>query len=122
MRSEPLTVEECAFEPQSTEIRCVECDKPTGAMGTCRDVGFCAECRAGYVAEESIGEAGFSEMLISMIEGRGYNAKYKPRRVLHLSADGKPICGVKGGPHPLTENKNEANCKRCVSKASLRTE
>ena len=109
-----LTVEECAFEPESSEIRCVDCGKPTGEMGTCRDVGFCVECRAKYVESDEVGQVAFSEMLISMIEGEGYNAKYKPRRVLHLSADGKPVCGVKGGPHPLTTNRNEANCKRCV--------
>jgi hypothetical protein len=67
-------VGECAFEPESTEIRCTDCDKPTGVMGTCRDVGFCAECRARYESSDSIGKAGFSEMLISMIEGEGYHA------------------------------------------------
>lgn len=110
-------VQECAFEPESTEIRCVDCDKPTGQMGTCRDIGFCAECRAAYVNEPNIGEKGFSEMLIAMIEGKGYRAKYVARRVLHLSISGQPACGARGGPHPLTENKNEANCKRCVTKA-----
>jgi hypothetical protein len=116
MRSRQIEViEECAFEPESTEIRCVDCDKPTGVMGTCRDIGFCAECRASYVGE--YGEIGYSEMLITMIEGENYNAKYKPRRVLHLSVNDKPLCGVKGGPHPLTTNRNEANCKRCVTKS-----
>lgn len=117
MNRTPLTVEECAFEPESMEIRCVDCEKPTGVMGTCQDVGFCAECRAGYTDDDSIGEVGFSEMLISMIEHQSYNAKYKPRRVLHLSIDGKPVCGAKGGPHPLTVNRDEANCKRCVMKS-----
>lgn len=115
MRTRPIeTVEECAFEPESTEIRCVDCEKPTGVMGTCQDVGFCADCRASYVAQ--LGETEFSEMLITMIEGHGYKAKYQKRRVLHLSANGEPACGAKGGPHPLTENKAESNCKRCVSK------
>jgi hypothetical protein len=91
-------IEECAFEPESAEIRCVDCGKPTGEMGTCQDVGFCAKCRTVYVSEPSIGEAGFSEMLIAMIEGRRYNSRYKPRRVLHLSVNGSPVCSVKGGP------------------------
>lgn len=125
MRSEPLSVEECAFEPESTQIRCIECGKPTGEIGTCQDVGFCAGCRADLIdagiAEGMSPEASraeFSAMLISMIEGKGYNAKYVKRRVLHLSVNGKPACSAKGGPHPLTENENEANCKRCVTRIS----
>lgn len=122
MKTTPLTVEECAFEPESTEIRCVECEKPTGVMATCRDIGFCAECRDMYVdagvqhgLTRQASEADFSAMLVSMIEGSGYKAKYARRRVLHLSVDGYPACGVKGGPHPMTQNKNEVNCKRCVA-------
>jgi hypothetical protein len=110
------TIEECAFEPESAEIRCVDCGKPTGEIGTCQDVGFCTGCRAAYVAQ--IGEAGFSEMLITMIEGRGYNSRYKPRRVLHLSVNSSPACGIKGGPHPVTANNNEVNCKRCITKGA----
>ena len=124
MRQVNEAIEECAFEPESTEIRCVECEKPTGEMGTCRDVGFCAECRESYIAagmahglSRTASETDFSEMLITMIEGRGYKAKYKTRRVLHLSVDGKPLCSVKGGPHPLTTNRDETNCKRCLAKA-----
>lgn len=116
-----LPIEECAFEPESTEIRCIECGKLTGIMGTCADVGFCAHCREQFIqgcmedgTARTKAEVRFSEMVIGMIEGAGYKAKYVPRRVLHLSVDGRPACGIKGGPHPLTENKNEANCKRCV--------
>lgn len=125
MKTTPLTVEECAFEPESVEIHCVECEKPTGEMGTCRDVGFCSACRENHIAagvaeglSREVSETRFSEMLITMIEGKGYNAKYKPRRVMHLSVNGKPACGVKGGPHPLTTDRNEANCKRCVIKSA----
>jgi hypothetical protein len=107
-------IEECAFEPESAEICCVDCGKPTGVMGTCQDIGFCADCRASYESEESIGKAGFSKMLISMIEGKSYNAKYARKRVLHVSVDGKPACNTRGGPHPLTTNRNESNCKRCL--------
>ena len=107
-------IEECAFEPESAEIRCVDCDKPTGVMGTCRDVGFCEDCRARYESSDSIGKAGFSEMLISMIEGEGYQAKYAPKRVLHFSVEGKPACNAGGGPHPLTTSRDESNCKRCL--------
>jgi hypothetical protein len=56
-------------------------------------------------------------MVITMIEGKSYNAKYTRKRVLHLSVDGKPACGARGGPHPLTSNRDESNCKRCVRKA-----
>lgn len=121
MRTTQLSVEECAFEPESSEIRCVECDKPTGVMGTCRDIGFCMDCREGFIQEavydgatRKQAEARFSAMVISMIEGSPYKAKYAPRRVLHLSVDGRPACGVKGGPHPMSGNKNEVNCKRCL--------
>lgn len=107
---------ECAFEPDATEILCVDCGKSTGQMGTCQDVGFCDECRSIYIAGK--GEAEFSEMLISMIEGTPYRAKYIPRRVLHLSRAGHPACGTKGGPHPLTTNKNEVNCKRCLTQSA----
>lgn len=124
MRTTRLTVEECAFEPESAEIRCVECDKPTGEIGTCRDIGFCGECREKFIqgsmhdgATRKKAEAEFSAMMIGMIEGSPYKAKYAPRRVLHLSVNGSPACGVKGGPHPMTENKNEVNCKRCLAKA-----
>lgn len=115
-------VEECAFEPDSIEVRCVECGKPTGTLGTCADIDFCAKCREDYVdvcmAEGMSVKAAnvrLSEMLITMIEGQGYKSKYKPKRVLHLSVNDNPACGVQGGPHPLTTNINEANCKRCLS-------
>jgi hypothetical protein len=114
-------VEECAFEPESTEIRCVDCDKPTGVMGTCQDVGFCASCKQEFIdgaladgASRTEAERRYSEMLIGMIEGKGYHAKYARKRVLHFSVGGKPACRAKGGPHPLTTNRNESNCKRCL--------
>ena len=113
---------ECAFEPDIVQIPCVECGKGTGQTGTCKDVGFCVTCReefisagveAGRTRKES--ETSFSEMLVTMIEGRGYRSKFKPQqRVLHLSRHGSPFCGIKGGPHPLTANADEANCKRCL--------
>lgn len=63
-------------------------------------------------------EARYSAMVISMIEGASYKAKYARRRVLHPSVEGSPACGVKGGPHPMTKNKNEVNCKRCLARAN----
>lgn len=129
MKTTRLTVEECAFEPESAEIRCVECGKPTGLMGTCADVNYCDPCREGFIqgamydgATRQKAEAQVSAMLISIIEGSPYKAKYAPRRVLHLSIDGHPACGVRGGPHPMTEKKNEVNCKRCVVKAAAAQE
>lgn len=106
---------ECAFEPDSVEILCIDCGKPTGITGTCEDVGFCQPCRDTYIAA-GITETEFSEMLISLIEDQGYKAKFHPHRVLHISLDGKPACGIQGGPHPLTTNTNESNCKRCLQR------
>lgn len=124
METRPIApIEECAFEPDSIEIRCVECGKPTGVTGTCQEINFCASCKEDFIqgamhdgATRTAAEARFSALLISMIEGAPYNAKYAPRRVLHLSVNGKPACGVKGGPHPTTERAAESNCKRCIIK------
>lgn len=118
---------ECAFEPDITEIHCVECGKGTGQTGTCKDVGFCVACREGFITSHVAvghtrreGETSFSEMLITMIEGRGYNSKFMPQRVLHVASDGKPLCGAKGGPHPITANCDESNCKRCLRRGAKR--
>lgn len=105
---------ECAFEPDATEIRCAECGGPTYESGTCQDIGFCAKCRAMWI--DIIGEQEFSEMVIGMIEGEHYRAKYAPRRVLHLAFNGRTACNAAGGPHPTTANKTEVNCKRCLAK------
>jgi hypothetical protein len=110
---------ECAFEPDMMEIHCVECGKNTYQTGTCEDVNFCAGCRQDYIDSQTavgytVREAEIS--FITMIEGRGYKARYKPQRVLHLSRHGSPYCGIRGGPHPLTANVNETNCKRCIAK------
>lgn len=114
---------ECAFEPDAVEVRCVECEKPTGLVGTCRDIGFCASCREDFIQgavhdgrSRTKAEAEFSAMVISMIEGAPYKAKYARRRVLHIQVDGKPACSVKGGPHPMTTDPNESNCKRCLAR------
>jgi hypothetical protein len=112
---------ECAFEPDISEILCVECGKGTGQTGTCKDLGVCMACREDFISSGvAIGftrreaEISFSEILITMIEGRGYNSKYKPRRVLHFARSGTPVCGIKGEPHPVTTNVSESNCKRCL--------
>jgi hypothetical protein len=125
VKSEPLTVEECAFEPESTEIRCVECGKPTGEMGTCTDLDFCASCKEEFIqgamydgATRAQAESRFSAMLISLIEGAPFKAKYVKSRALHIAIDGQPACSAKGGPHPLTTNPNESNCKRCLAKTA----
>jgi hypothetical protein len=122
MRTTEITpVEECAFEPESTEIRCVECNKPTGKMGTCQEVDFCSSCRDEFIqgsmydgATRVEAEARFSAMLVSMIEGTPYRAKYARQRVMHISIDNKPACHARGGPHPLTTNPSDSNCKRCL--------
>lgn len=118
---------ECAFEPDIVEIHCVQCGRPTGETGTCRDVGFCAACRRKYVdalvargVSLQAAKADFSAMLIGMIEGRHYKVKFVPQRVLHIASDGKPLCGAKGGPHPLTTNRDESSCKRCMKRGAKR--
>jgi len=126
MRITKLTsVEECAFEPESTEIRCVECGKPTGKMGTCHEVDFCSSCRDEFIeglthdsSTRVEAEARFSEMLVSMIEDAPYRAKYARHRVLHISVDNKPACHARGGPHPLTTIRDDSNCKRCLKVVS----
>ena len=116
---------ECAFEPDATPILCVECEKPTGLTGTCQDVDFCASCKQELIdgamadgASRQEAERRYSAMLIGMIEGRPYKIKYVTRRVMHLRVEGRPACGIKGGPHPMTANPNESNCKRCLKSES----
>jgi hypothetical protein len=116
---------DCAFEPDAVEVRCVECDRPTGLMGTCQDIDFCASCREEYVqgimhdgSTRAEAEVDFSAMLISLIERAPYKAKYAHRRVLHIAVDGKPACAAKGGPHPMTTDPHESNCKRCLAWAA----
>lgn len=114
---------ECSFEPDAVAVRCIECEKPTGLMGTCTDVDYCASCKEEFIqgaiydgSTRTQAEARFSAMLIGMIEGSHYKAKYAPRRVMHISINGQPACAARGGPHPMTENPNESNCKRCLIK------
>jgi hypothetical protein len=118
---------ECAFEPDATPVLCADCEKPTGLMGTCTDIDFCATCKEGFI-ESAMYDSGvtrdeagrrYSAMLIGLIEGRSYKAKYaRRRRVLHFSVDDHPVCGARGGPHPMTTNRDESNCKRCLAKLS----
>jgi hypothetical protein len=98
-------ITECAFEPDSVVIRCMDCNKPTGKTGTCKDVDLCTSCRADYIDaamahgdSRKAAEREVSAMIINAIEGGGF----------------KPACGIRGGPHPLTDNPNESNCKRCI--------
>ena len=107
-------IAECAFEPDATDILCSECDKPIGMTGTCRDVGICESCRADWI--ELLGEQGFSEMLISMIEGRGYRSKFMPRRSMHYGTGGIPLCGARNNQkQPTTVKRAEVTCKRCLT-------
>jgi hypothetical protein len=116
---------ECAFEPDSIAVRCIECGKPTGLVGTCQEVDFCASCKAEFIegamhdgSTRTAAEARFSAMLIGMIEGSHYKAKYAPRRVLHIAVAGGTACRARGGPHPMTNNPSESNCKRCLARAA----
>jgi hypothetical protein len=121
---------DCAFEPDAVEVRCVECEKRTGLMGTCTDLDFCASCKEEFIqgamhdsgATRAQAESQFSAMLISLIEGAPFKAKYVKSRALHIAIDGQPACGAKGGPHPLTTNPNESNCKRCLTKTAKQSE
>lgn len=104
---------ECRFEPDALPILCVDCEKPTGEMGTCDDQGLCAACRQEYIAV-GVSEVKVSRMMIGLVSGEH---GYKPqRRVLHFDNGSGPVCHARGGPHPVTVNRNETNCKRCVRK------
>lgn len=106
---------ECAFEPHSAEIRCERCGNGTGVMGTCQDLDYCDSCREYLIAEH--GAQKFSEIRISLIEGREFKAKYMTsKHVIHFSIDGNPLCGQRGGPHPGTSNPDDVTCKRCAAK------
>jgi hypothetical protein len=114
---------ECKFEPDAIAVRCVECEKPTGLMGTCSEIDFCASCKErlieGAIYDGSTrreAEARFSAMLIGMIEGSLYKAKYARHRVMHFSVNNKPACSARGGPHPMTTNPSESNCKKCLAR------
>lgn len=102
---------DCKFEPDATVVGCVECGKPTGLIDTCEEVDFCAPCKEDLIegamydgSTRAEAEARFSAMLIGMIEGGSYKAKYARHRVMHVSIDNKPACSARGGPHPMTMN------------------
>lgn len=103
--------EECRFEPDATPIICLDCDKPTGEMGTCDDHGVCAACRQKYLdAGRTKDEV--ATMMIGVVSGEfGYRPK---KRVLHFKIESGTACHARGGPHPVTDNRNETNCKKCV--------
>lgn len=105
---------QCAFEPDSVEITCFECDKPiVGTSGTCTDKGLCPACRTAYL-DAGLSEQDVSAMLISVIEGEPFNAKYIRHRVLHFNDGTGVACHASGGPHPVTDDRNATNCKRCL--------
>jgi hypothetical protein len=99
-------------------------------MGTCTDIDFCASCKEEFIqgamhdsgATRAQAGSQFSAMLISLIEGAPFKAKYVKHRALHIAVDGQPACGAKGGSHPLTTNPNESNCKRCLTKIAKQGE
>lgn len=105
--------QECKFEPDALPILCIDCDKPTGETGTCDDHGICNDCRQKYL-DAGINERDVSIMMIGVVSGE-YG--WKPqKRVLHFDNGTGPVCNARGGPHPVTVNRNETNCKRCVRK------
>lgn len=105
---------ECRFEPDALPILCVDCEKPTGQMGTCDDRDICASCRQEY-RDVGISEAEIAALAIGVISGQEFG--WKPtKRVLHFDSGSGPICNVRGGPHPVTVDRNETNCKKCVRK------
>jgi hypothetical protein len=102
---------ECKFE--LSEIRCVECGKPTGDIGTCDDRAYCSECRT--IFEKLKGKNAFARYVVRLIEREKYHPK---SRVLHFdSGSNLPLCAARGGPHPLSKNINEVNCKKCLRKS-----
>lgn len=109
---------ECRFEPEGFPILCIDCEKPTGEMGTCDDKGICPVCRQKYL-DADFTEAEVAVMVIGVVSDEW---GYKPRnRVLHYDNGSGPVCHARGGPHPVTDQRNETNCKKCVRVLSQRT-
>lgn len=102
---------ECRFEPGLA--RCTECGAPTDEPGTCEDFAYCWKCRKALVdiMGEEEGERIYGSYVLTAIEGHEYKPKH---RVLHFNNGGGPVCHARGGPHPVTDNRNETNCKKCV--------
>lgn len=104
--------QECQFEPSFA--RCSECGAETDEHGTCEDYALCWRCLKvisdglGFEAEA---RRDYGQNVLAAIEGH----KYRPgHRVLHYDEGGGPVCHVRGGPHPVTDSRNETNCKKCV--------
>jgi hypothetical protein len=67
---------DCVFEPDSVAVRCIDCGKPTGLTGTCKETDFCSSCKEDFIQSamkagptRSEAEAKFSALLVSLIEG-----------------------------------------------------
>jgi Zn finger protein HypA/HybF involved in hydrogenase expression len=106
-----MAVPECHFELK--ELRCDECGAPTGEQGTCEDIAYCARCRAEW-ADITGRDNVAGQWTVQSIEGH----KFRPRaRAVHFSSNGKTLCGRKGS-HPVSAERDEVTCKRCLSTAS----
>lgn len=55
----------CRFE--LSELRCVDCGKRTGNLGTCADEDLCAECRKGF-RDIGASRKEIAEMVVGMAE------------------------------------------------------
>lgn len=103
--------QECAFEPGFAP--CAECGRVTDERGTCQDYALCWKCKGEL--REAVGSEEFDrdygQNILAAIEGH----KYRPsQRVLHYDDGNGPLCHVRGGPHPVTDRRDDTNCKKCV--------
>lgn len=107
--------EECRFEPGLAP--CAECGGPTDEPGTCEDYALCWRHKKELtenVGNEPEAKDLYGRYILASVEG---NSNYRPpHRVLHYDAGSGPVCHARGGPHPVTDQRNETNCKKCVRK------
>lgn len=103
---------ECRFEPGVVPLRCDNCNRNIpGTVGTCEDRDLCPACEQMMLA----GTWTTKEIAVYRFHlAAGFDTKMFPtNRKLHFGLV-NPLCATRGGPHPLTENIDEVNCKRCL--------
>jgi hypothetical protein len=101
---------ECRFELK--DLRCANCNRLTGNLGTCDDVDLCAKCRRDY--DEANHPNASAKLIVKLIEGHKFHPVI---RAVHLSSNGQTLCGRKGN-HNTTAEAEDVTCKRCKQAAS----
>jgi hypothetical protein len=106
-----MSERECAFEPGFAS--CAECGRSTDELGTCKDFALCYHCKRELVENMGDDEANriYRSYILTSVDGHDHKP---PHRVLHYDNGSGPVCHPRGGPHPVTVNRNETNCKKCV--------